>query len=409
MRWCSVTKLCLIASIVLFERKGETALAQQPPPASQAGGGWFDGGFKAMPTTLPSGTSIDEPALFARLYPELARADKAVRAATPRIVFDALDSKNKPLLKLPRMDVLYQSFTDASWRAFEVGRRQEPFVQIVDERKVRIAMIDAKRKGASLCLDIETLPLDARFAGADEIDRSVKLLAQAAGFARAQDPNTRLFLYGGTPSGDSYVGYQVAGAATTQPSGRNGESNARWWKDNQPKWHADYEAWQRANALLRRAPEPGAHEAAASLGGLFDGVCPSLYLVYEPTRPTSTEGIVPWVRSHIDEARRYGKAVYPFVSFYASDKHVVTLGQWTTMIREIVKHADGVVLWDGPNAWDERMSLRTRAATLLAERKGVMTDDELYAALRKEFPGDAELKAISPGVSTTWPSTQQSR
>jgi hypothetical protein len=407
MTWLSRTKLLSIASTALLAIvcaiHGASVLAQQPPPATQAGGGWFDGGFKITPTTLPSGTSIDEPTLFARLYPELARADKAVRAATPRIVFDALDSKNKPLLKLPRIDVCYQTFTDASWRAFEVGRRKEPFLQVPDERKVRIATIDAKRKGASLCLDIETLPLDVRFSSVDEIDRSVRILAQAAGFVRAQDPNVRLFLYGGTPAGDSYIGYQIAGAATTRPDG----ANFRWWKDNQPKWQGDYEAWQRANALLRRAPEPGAHEAAASLGGLFDGVCPSLYLVFEPTRPTSTEGIVPWVRSHIDEARRYGKPVYPFVSFYASDRHVVTLAQWTMMIREIVTHADGVVLWDGPNPWDERMSLRTRAATLLAERKGTMNDDELFAALRKEFPGDAELKAIAAS-STTQPTTQQS-
>jgi hypothetical protein len=400
------TKLLVTASAVVLSIvcaiDGTRAFAEEP--ATQPARGWFDPIAKPAPTTLPSGASIDDPEVFARLYPELARVDKAVRAATPRIVFDSLESKGKPQLKLPRMDSRGGVFTEASYRAFDVGRRREPFVQVLDERRIRIATIEARQKGASLCLDIETLPLDVRISSADDIDRSVRMLAQAVGWVRAQDPNLRVFLYSGFPAGDAYVGGQVAGAATTRPDGET----FPWWKGNQSKFIASYEAWQKANAMLHRAEVPGEHEAAASLGSLFDGTCPSLYLPYEPTNLGATEGIPAWVRSQVDESRRYGKPVYPFVSYYLFDvPKIVPLNQWTLMIREIVTHADGVVLWDGPNVWDDRKTLRTRIATLLAERKGAMTDAELYVALRKELPGDAELKAMltaSPAAGT-----QQSR
>ena len=384
----------LSAAIFIGRVAADDAPATQPDrvPATAPSGDWF-GPANATRAKRDAGPD-DEAALFAKLYPRLARADKAVRAATPRVVFDAMGSRGKPQFKLPQMLMVNEPFTQASQRRYQAGRPRDPFVQIPDERAAKIAAVDARRAGASICLDIESLPLDLRVTTKEDATRSVRLLARSIGWVRAQDPNVRLFFYGGFPTGDYYVGGQIAGLATTRP---DGEAYA-WWKQSAPKFEASLSAWQRANEAMVYRDDAADTSPLAALSSLFDGTCPSIYFYHQEGVSVGdiVGGATPFVRSTIDQARRYNKPVYPFVCFYMIETpQIVPLEAWVVMMREIMTHADGAVLWDGPNPWDERKTLRVRIATLMAERQGQISDGELYTALVKEFPGDEELKTMA--------------
>lgn len=371
-----------------------TAEAPATQPATVPSGDWFVPQIQhaaGVPGDLDAAT-------FARLYPALARVDTTVRAATPRIVFDAMGSPGKPAFKLRPMNVAYQLFTAASTHDYVASKPRDPFLQKPDERIARMAAIDAARRDAPLCLDIETLPLDTRHATPEAVDRSVQLIAQTVGWIRAQDPSVRLFFYSGFPAGEYYSGGRRAVLATTRP---NGEGYA-WWQSSKPAFDNEYAAWLRANAFLRSDAEGS--RPAAMMSSLFDGCSPPLYLYEHSGAPVDevTAAVPAFVRSTLEEARKYNKPVYPFVCFYMLETpKIVPLPVWIVLMREISVHADGMILWDGPNKWDERKTLRVRIATLMAERFGRMTDAELVATLRKEFPGDAELSALDGNSQQT--------
>lgn len=329
------------------------------------------------------------PATARALYPNL-RVDEAVRAVTPRIVFNAMPTPGRPPVPMPIVHCTGRLFTDESWTAYTIRAQPDAWRLIPDERRVRMAAVEAQQRRGALCLDIEAFPLDSRNATNEEIDRSIQTIAKMVGWAREQSPGIRVFLYSMMPHTDTITAIEHHIAATTQPSG---DTHA-WWMAKKPEIDSKYAAWQRANARMRSSDG-----VSVGLSTLFDAVCPALYLAKREPAWSEAE-IVGLVRAHVDEARQYGKSVYPFVwpHFYRSAEPV-DLQNWVTLMREISLHADGMILWDEPDSkWDFPTTLRVRIANLLASRKGILTDRDIYDALKTDFPNYAELERLNvPG------------
>ena len=400
---CAATILAASIAALHAQPTPTTAPATSPAAAAapQPAGDWFSG---AATTTPAEQQQLSEAQRFARLYPRLARADKATRDVTPRLLFDAIEARGEPPLKLVPMHGAFTLFTDASSRAYGLSKPPDPWLQVPDERRARIAAVEARQRGASLFLDIETLPLDVRRDKPADIDRSVRMIAKVAGWTRAQDPNLRLFMYAGFPINENYLGGNRAKASTRRPG-------YDWWKQQAATFEPLQKSWAIANDHLGPQPDAESGERVAALSELFDGTCPSLYLYNDPELLDVHEAIPGFVRSMVNEARRYGKPVYPFVWYLLCDKPVpVPLPQWTTLMREVMTHADGAVLWDTSlNTWNNRGALRVRIAMLLAERKGAMTDLEIYEAIKADFPGDSEINVLRGDAGTTQPTTQPAR
>jgi hypothetical protein len=375
--------------------------AAAAPATMPVAGDWFGGA--ARPATTPVGQE-SEAQIFARLYPNLANVDKATREALPRLLFDAMGTRGKPPLKLPPMHNLAHPFTDASARAHAQSKPLNPWLLVPDERKARIGAVGARQAGASVFLDIEALPLDRRTHSAADIDRSIRVIARSVGWVRAQDPNTRLYFYGGFPVGENYIGPQIAHIARARP----GMPGYEYWRNYAPTAEAHHKQWRDANAYLGRPREPGVEGSTPVLAELFDGCCPSLYLYNLPELTDPKVAIPGFVRETVNEARRYGKPVYPFVWYAFADANaLLPLPLWTTLMREVLTHADGAVLWDWEkNSWNNRHALRVRIAMLLAERRGAMTDAELHEALKADYPGDTELTGLRGEPATTQSTTQ---
>ena len=390
-------KLTLLTAATITLAVTLVSVARDTPAASSTphAGNWFGPGKKAPPSLDVMG----EAALFAQMYPELARMDKTVRDATPRILFDSLGARGKPPLKMSLLWSVGPVMTDASDRKWVAGGKKDPWVQVFDERRARIGAVDARQRNASLYIDVETLPLDTRTASPAEVDRSVRMIAQEVGWIRAQDPNIRLFMYDGFPVADDHLGVNRMRSATTKP----GTPMFQWWRDSAVGFEKQREARRAANERLMRSPTRAEGEPTTALAELFDATCPSLYLFNGEDYPAAAD-IQGFVRESLNESRRYGKPVYPFVWYLqAKDNKPVPLKQWTLLMRETLTYADGAILWDLATQWNSRLALRVRLATLIADRKGEISDAELFEAVKADYPNDAEVNVLRGDA----PATQQ--
>ncbi len=99
-------------------------------------------------------------------------------------------------------------------------------------------------------------------------------------------------------------------------------------------------------------------EANANLTGLaehVDAVFPSLYTFYE-----DREGWKTYAQANIEEARKYGKPVYPFLWFEYHDSNQELKGTqipadyWRMQLDLCRELADGIVIWGGwQRVWNE--------------------------------------------------------
>jgi hypothetical protein len=107
--------------------------------------------------------------------------------------------------------------------------------------------------------------------------------------------------------------------------------------------HAGYGEWRDANRALRRVAER------------VDFILPSLYTFY-----SDRTDWLKYAGATLDEARSYGKPVYPFLWFEYHNSNRLLGGQeldpaaWEEELRFCRDLADGVVLWGGSGeAWSE--------------------------------------------------------
>jgi hypothetical protein len=107
---------------------------------------------------------------------------------------------------------------------------------------------------------------------------------------------------------------------------------------------ASYQQWLEANRALT--------PVAQAVDFLF----PSLYTFYDDRR-----GWLDFAKAQMDEARRYGKPVYPFLWFEYFDGNEQLRGKevaaaaWEEELDFCLTHADGVVIWGGSERqWNEQ-------------------------------------------------------
>lgn len=122
---------------------------------------------------------------------------------------------------------------------------------------------------------------------------------------------------------------------------------------------AGYRTWQAEN-----------NDLAAIMAPFTDVFMPSLYVHYSSDHgPQNLDWITTYLIAHINEAKRlrrmYGRMespIYPYVWWRrADDARDLDAHVWELVVRTVLEHADGLVLWGGfkttapagPLPWDE--------------------------------------------------------
>ena len=263
------------------------------------------------------------------LDPAAAKGESASRGNTEDfLVFDALMHRRKPFterLGLERLRVIY---ANSLWPK---GHDQvEPMERFVRWHGRRI------QPGQLVCVDIEHWPL--RNAPREEIEQSIRKYTQVLRWLREEAPDdARLGYYGILPIRDYWAPVKQT------------------WGETEPA-----ERWEQANARLDKLAEH------------VDVVFPSLYTFYD-----DPQGWEVYAKANLEQARRYGKPVYPFLWFEYHNSNERLKGQqidaafWRRQLAFCRRHADGVVLWGGyRQRWDPDADWWRTTRRFLAELDG---------------------------------------
>ena len=187
--------------------------------------------------------------------------------------------------------------------------------EFVDERGIVAALERLPAEASTLYIDVENWPL---LGVADSVRlQSVDNYIRTAEIIRRNRPHIKFGFYG------------IAPACVYWPIVR---------QDRQQL--AD---WRAANRALR------------PLGEWVDFVLPSLYTFYD-----DHSGWRQFATATLEEARQYGKPVYPFLWYEYFDGNLLLRGKqvsavdWRDELTLCREHAEGVVLWGGSERnWSE--------------------------------------------------------
>lgn len=299
-----------------------------PAPADTpaASGGLSDGAIGTAPQIndpteawdhLEDGIDLDE------LDPTGAPAvipDEPIDPDThikPLILFDAYYAMDSPDLVA---DHSYQPIVMLyAGRLWEPGEsRDEPNLPLIRERAEMIA------DGSLVCVDIEEWELRLPFVTLEQSEANIDKLISCLQAVREGNPTLIIGMYRLIPSRDFHVpAYYYWLNRADRPSQFTNDSA---WMDREANWHAN-------NVRVERLAEH------------VDVVFPSLY--------TFTENPDQWevyARMNMEQARRYGKPVYPFVwPTYripgTPDLLPVTAEMWQRQLQVLHHIADGIVVW----------------------------------------------------------------
>lgn len=203
---------------------------------------------------------------------------------------------------------------------------------LVDPPAVAEAAQFLRRYTRTYYLDIENwLPPDDAPDGVTEAD--VAKFMEVARIARAAVPDGKFGFYGILPK-RTYWPFVLKRAAII-------------------------DAWRHMN------------DVSAPLAALVDYLFPSLYTFYDDPAGWETAA-----RPILNEARRYGKPVYPFLwpEFHNSNRLLagkeIPRAFWRRELEFCREHADGLVLWGGAGErWDERAGWWQEALSFLRSLK----------------------------------------
>lgn len=255
-------------------------------------------------------------------------------------VFDSTDFASKPDLAALGIERVYLGYAAAFFHPH--GKQREP-----NETMTRATARRAAERGQILIIDIEHWPLDRRIASEQEVQASIDKLTRIVGWIRDEQPAVKLGMYAFLPLRD-YGTPHAYWAATTKLND--------WWAARTDQYTRQFEAWQAANDRLR------------PLAGRMDYIFPSLYTFHDDQ--TSWEA---YARGNIDEAKRYGKPVYPFLwmQYHESNKALsgtaVPPDYWRRQLDLVRKHADGVVIWGPGHRWSSKWKWWEVTEEFLAE------------------------------------------
>jgi len=230
-----------------------------------------------------------------------------IRAGTPDRfrIFDGLLHRGKPDLTRAGLESI--GLLAAIWRP-HIARDE------LDEPGVLAAIEHLPPGSRTIYVDIEQWPLFP--VDTATRDSSLSKLVRVAELVRRQRPELKFGFYGAPP------------VCVYWPIMRRDDSYRRWLATDR---------------------------VIAPLAQHVDYIFPSLYTFYD-----DRDGWLRFAAAQLDEARRYGKSVYPFLLYeYTNgnpllDGYEIPADAWEEELRFCRAHADGVVLWGGSGrGWSE--------------------------------------------------------
>jgi hypothetical protein len=307
-------------------------LAAPPIPISNTGGG----GTPTGGTTDPGGqTTTGDPNAGGTgngggtdTGGGTATDGGQTNSASPFQVFDATLFTDKPNLNplgVPRV-LLGESIIFK-----QVGTGYD--MSKPDEAATRSFARLAADRQQMIIIDIEDWPIDIRSQTDAAVQHTIDMFIQIVDWVHSERPEVKIGFYGLVPLSDYWtpVSYDKAlDKSVTSP----------WWAEHLPQFEANFKAWQAANDRLD------------VLASKVDFLSPSLYTFYE-----DQDGWQRYAKWNVEEAKRYGKPVYPFLWMDYHDSNAALKGQllpvdyWNMELQTLKQSADGVVIWGG---WQEQ-------------------------------------------------------
>lgn len=121
--------------------------------------------------------------------------------------------------------------------------------------------------------------------------------------------------------------------------------------------NSEVKKWQQLNAQLSRTRDKKGRFTTRGLADVVDFVCPSVYMAYINTDHIGNDHNARWfdyiAPMNVDEAKKFGKQVYPFLSpRVAFDNQVgdankyVGDDQFRKQIKWCLDNTDGCIVWD---------------------------------------------------------------
>jgi hypothetical protein len=244
----------------------------------------------------------------------------------------------------------------------------------LSETRTRALARNMNGKIDVLVIDIEHWPIDLRGATRESIAVTVNKLVTMFGWMRQEAPGLKLAFYGHLSLSDAWASNQYPGFGEVAATGGN-----PWYNASLPRVSDSFADWQVANEILR------------PLADSVDYVMPSIY-----TGASTVSEWVAYARYTIEDSRRYGKPVIPFIWPQYHDA-VPTLGgqylppeMWQAQLDTVRQYADGGMIWlgTGPSAdpnlpWVTK--LVNQAQTDLVHRTNLQ-NQQLLAASAQTSP-----------------------
>jgi hypothetical protein len=276
-----------------------------------------------------SGISIPTELAFATALPTTAPQTEK----DSFILYDAMLFRSKPDLSAAGLQKIYLTDREMWAGAYPNYDMSKP-----DEAATRALARKVAALNQMLVLDIEHWEVNIMSAPVEEVEKNLHMLAQLLDWINDERPELKVGLYGILPLADYWI------------TGEYGTSllyagSSPYWNAMLPKARARYEAMQAANDFV-----------ASILAPRVDFLCPSFYTFYDDPHGWQMVSTM-----RIEEARRFGKPILPFLWMNYHEggpvrEHTVDLpaDYWNLQLETVFAHADGAVIWGGWQAtWDE--------------------------------------------------------
>lgn len=186
----------------------------------------------------------------------------------------------------------------------------------------------------TLVVNIENWAMDIRYYTQAQVNQSIQRFENIIRWLREEQPDLKIGIYSLFPISDLYasVQYEEYGELAVDPV------SGFWYRGALPSVSNNFARLQNGNAFL------------ASLASKVDFVMPAIY--------TSSPNIDHWRRyatSTVQEARRYGKPVIPFLmpTYHQAanlNQAVMPADLWQFQLNLMPQIAEGAIIWTDPYA-----------------------------------------------------------
>jgi hypothetical protein len=251
-----------------------------------------------------------------------------VQSAAPIVtsytLFDSTSFTNEPDLSAYGMTRIYvtgNEFWSGTYPNYDMSKPNQTAVRAL-ARKVYAL-------GQTLVMDIEHWPMDIRTASDAAVQSTIDKFVQIITWLRDERPGLKIGVYGLAPLRDYWTAKNYLEAVDKAPG-------SSWYAARLPSYRTAYQQWQAANDRL------------ASLVARVDYLFPSLYTFYD-----DPAGWQYYAEGTIQEARRFGKPVFPFLQMYYHPSNATIGGDelpravWRAELDTTRELADGAVIWGG--------------------------------------------------------------